>query len=624
MQYCYCSFGELKGALGSTMGSVADLDPQSAAEKAVSVIGHGYDLCKDIRFSSCKSERLIEIDLKQTRDVVFPGGVVVSGVPSSIKCDKGERTRFRSDVLTFTQMSNQFNQELSLLGKIPSGLFNAMFDMKNCWSMDASSTKALAFDGWFITLYNIELDKTHMTLSEKVINEVPSSWDPAALAGFIEKYGTHIVVGVKMGGKDVVHMKQLRSSDLQPAEVQKLLKQLADERFSEDAKLSYPGEVSGNLKDHHSTLLVAQRPFHAAGRPIVKSLTKNDDIVSISVRRGGIDTSQSYNQWLSTISQSPNVISMSFVPLPMLLNSIPGNGFLSHAMNLYLRYKPPIEELRQFLEYQLPRQWAPVYSDLPLGFGAGNRRNMSPSLKFSLTGPKLYVNTTKVDSKNRPVTGIRLYLEGKKSNQLGIHLLHLSELPGSLRISDDDKHEPIDTPVEKGYFEVVKCRMFSHVCTAPVQYNSSHIDESAAIVTKAWLEVKSMGMKNVLFLNLGFSAVASATSRRSEWDGTSTGTKKSGFFSALMSTRLSKELASPVMPAAKVDVNSAIYQGSPPVPTRAQKMLNLVDTNERVRGPEDFPGYWVVTGAKLCVNDGRISIKAKYSLLTIISNDLPT
>ncbi|KAI9071251.1 hypothetical protein K1719_046782 [Acacia pycnantha] len=74
------------------MGSVADLDPQSAAENAVSVIGHGYDLCKDIRFSSCKSERLIEIDLKQMRDVIFPGGVVVSGVPSSIKCDKGERT----------------------------------------------------------------------------------------------------------------------------------------------------------------------------------------------------------------------------------------------------------------------------------------------------------------------------------------------------------------------------------------------------------------------------------------------------------------------------------------------------------------------------------------------------
>lgn len=63
------------------------------------------------------------------------------------------------------------------------------------------------------------------------------------------------------------------------------------------------------------------------------------DIISISVRRGGIDACQPFNQWLSTISQSPNVISMSFVPITSLLNSVPGNGFLSHAVNLYLRCK---------------------------------------------------------------------------------------------------------------------------------------------------------------------------------------------------------------------------------------------------------------------------------------------
>lgn len=46
---------------------------------------------------------------------------------------------------------------------------------------------------------------------------------------FIETYGTHIIVGVKMGGKDVVYMKQPHSSPLQPIEVQKKLKDLADE-----------------------------------------------------------------------------------------------------------------------------------------------------------------------------------------------------------------------------------------------------------------------------------------------------------------------------------------------------------------------------------------------------------
>lgn len=37
-----------------------------------------------------------------------------------------------------------------------------------------------------------------------------------------------------MGGKDVIHIKQLQKSTLEPIEVQKLLKQLADEKFSED------------------------------------------------------------------------------------------------------------------------------------------------------------------------------------------------------------------------------------------------------------------------------------------------------------------------------------------------------------------------------------------------------
>lgn len=37
-----------------------------------------------------------------------------------------------------------------------------------------------------------------------------------------------------MGGKDVIHMKQMRKSNHEPDEVQKLLKQLGDKRFSTD------------------------------------------------------------------------------------------------------------------------------------------------------------------------------------------------------------------------------------------------------------------------------------------------------------------------------------------------------------------------------------------------------
>lgn len=56
-----------------------------------------------------------------------------------------------------------------------------------------------------------------------------------------------------MGGKDVIHVKQLENSNLQPTEVQKLLKEQADKRFSEDVNGSFllnPTEISGKLKVH--------------------------------------------------------------------------------------------------------------------------------------------------------------------------------------------------------------------------------------------------------------------------------------------------------------------------------------------------------------------------------------
>ncbi|KAI7753272.1 hypothetical protein M8C21_000194, partial [Ambrosia artemisiifolia] len=532
-------------------------DPQSAAEKAVSVIGYGYDLTCDIRLTGCKpgpsGSTLIELGGTLSKDLVVPGGVVVPNVSPVIKCDKGDRTRFHSDVLSFNQMSEQFNQELSLSGKIPSGFFNSMFGYKGCWQKDAPMTKNLAFDGWFITLYNIELAKTQITLSEKVKQEVPSSWDPTALAEFIDKYGTHIVVGVKMGGKDVIYLKQLQSSNLEPTEVQNLLKQLADEDFS---KHESEASVSGShksLKEKDEKSVAWNLPPIIANsmRPSVVSRSKKDDLLSIHVRRGD---------------------------------------------------KPPIEELEQFLEFQLPRQWAPAYGDLPLA--PRRKKTPSPSLQFTFLGPRLYVNTTKVDSENRPVTGVRLYLEGRKSDRLAIHLQHLSSIPKLLELTDDFSYKPSDEPIGKGYLEPVKWSIFSQVCTLPVEYNETRIDDSASIVTKAWFEVKGLGLKKVLFLRLGYSMVASAKIRRSEWDGPSMHSRKSGLMSTLMSTPFSMGLATPDPKPIKVELNSAVYPDGPPL--RTPKMSSFVDTREMVRGPEDPPGYWVVTGAKLCVEGGRI------------------
>jgi hypothetical protein len=43
--------------------------------------------------------------------------------------------------------------------------------------------------------------------------------------------------------------------------------------------------------------------------------------------------------------------------------------------------------------------------------------------------------------------------------------------------------------------------------------------------------------------------------------------------------------------------------------------LKIVDVSEMLKGAADPPGHWVVTGAKLGVERGRIVVRVKYSLL---------
>ncbi|KAK6128405.1 hypothetical protein DH2020_037841 [Rehmannia glutinosa] len=632
---------------------------RAAAEEAVQSIGQGYDLTLDLRLKYCKNQRitkegsrLITMDDDHVRDIAIPGGILVQDVPKSINCDKGERMRFSSDVLSFQQkkmrhflwdsadgdnhihfvawdevirpkevggfgigniclknkvllgkrwwrfqvegdalwcsMSEQFNQELSLSGKIPSGNFNAAFEFSGSWQKDAAFTKSLAFDGVFITLYSIALEKSQVTLRDHVKQAVPSSWDPAALARFIEKFGTHVIVGVKMGGKDVIYVKQQHSSPVQSIDVQKRLKDVADKRFSES---------SGQSGLH---------PEKAYGGEM--------EITFFWRRTGGSSMrTMPHNDWCQTVQLEPEVISMSFVPISSLLSGIDGSGFLGHAINLYLRYKPPIEELHQFLEFQLPRQWAPVFGDVPLG--PDRKQHGGASLQFSLMGPKLYVNTDEVDVGNKPVTGLRLYLEGKRSNCLAIHLQHLSSSPKTFQFHNETSGKNSNS-YERKYYEKVKWKSFSHVCTAPVES-----DDDLSIVTGAHFEVNESGMKNVLFMRLHFSRLIGATVvKKPEWDGSPALAQKSGIISSIISGHFSTGQKPPPKPS-DVNINSALYPEGPPMPAQTRKLLRFVDPMEMMRGPQDTPGYWVVSGARLVVDKGKISLRVKYSLLAVVSPD---
>lgn len=220
-----------------------------------------------------------------------------------------------------------------------------------------------------------------------------------------------------------------------------------------------------------------------------------------------------------------------------------------------------------------------------------------------------------MDVGNRPVTGLRLYLEGKRSNCLAIHLQHLSSLPKIFQLRNASGGNNSNS-YERRYYEKVQWKSFSHVCTAPVES-----DDDLSIVTGAQFEVKESGMKNVLFIRLHFSKVTGATVvKKPEWDGSPALAHKSGIISSIISSHFSTGQKPPPKPS-DVYVNSALYPEGPPMAAQTQKLLRFVDTMEMTRGPQDTPGYWVVSGARLVVDKGKISLRVKYSLLAVLFPD---
>lgn len=237
------------------------------------------------------------------------------------------------------------------------------------------------------------------------------------------------------------------------------------------------------------------------------------------------------------------------------------------------------------------------------------------ALQFRFLGPKLYVNTNQVDVGDTPVTGLRLYLEGKRNDCLAIHLQHLSSIPKSFKLIHEPNPNSSANPKDRRYLEKVQWKSFSHVYSAPVESDDEH-----SIVTGAEFEVGDSGVKRVLFLRLRFAKVVGATVvRQPEWDGSPVLTQKSGIVSTLISARFSTGQRPPPDPTV-VNMNSAL-PGGPPVSAHGKKLLRFVDTTELTRGPQDLPGYWVVSGARLVVEKSKISLRVKFSLLAVVTGD---
>ncbi|KAK1435319.1 hypothetical protein QVD17_01080 [Tagetes erecta] len=605
---------------------------KSIEVRAVESLGLGFDLASDFRLKYAKrchdGERLVELDESRKRDIVLPGcGTTVSGVSEDIRCDKGDRIRFKSDVLEFNKMSELLNQKSSIQGKVPSGYFNALFDLSGSWLKDAADAKYLAFDGYFISLYYLHLTASPLVLQESVKNSVPTCWNPMLLARFIQTYGTHIIVGMAVGGQDLICVKQKPSSTISSADLRGYLDDLGDNLFSDGGSPLIDWKTRDGKQKVPDVFTRMLQPHTKQFTNITETSSK-DGITVIECKRGGDVFSNSYSKWLQTVGTNPEAMLFKFVPITSLLNGVRGSGYLSHAINLYLRYKPALEDLQYFLEFQVPRQWAPLFCELPLRHQ--RKKTSCPRLQFNFLGPKIYVSTTQVSCDEKPVIGLRLFLEGKKSNRLAMHVQHLSSVPDTITHAlskstttrrpsqwrGSDEYEP-----RVQILEPVRWKRYSNVCSSMVKHDPNWLNQGPAggayIVTGAQLISKGNWPKTVLHLRLLFTHLPNCIIRKTEWASAPAVARKSSIFTNLSSTFsfTQRSVANEQKQQQPATLNSGVFPDSPPVPARYTKLRKFVDTDEVVRGPHDLPGHWLVIAGKLVMDGGKIGLHVKFALL---------
>ncbi|PRQ42720.1 putative membrane attack complex component/perforin (MACPF) domain-containing protein [Rosa chinensis] len=570
------------------------------AVNSVQALGRGFDVNFDTRLLYCKGvagSRVLEVDEEHTRDLCLYDDVVVPNVSKDIKRSQESSGRRSSGVCSFNEMVEYFNQKSNISGGYPVGSFNFAFSFSGSKHVDMAGTKTLSMDGLYVPLAKIHLLKSPLMLQQNVKQAVPTCWDPKSLASFIENFGTHVITSVTIGGKDVIYVKQHQSSPLSTMEIKNYIQDIGNQRFSNTE--SNTSSVQMNFKDKGSDSGLFNSQGIYPQPTTAPHLAGKEDVTVIFRRRGGDDLEQNHTQWARTVRSSPDVIEMTFFPITALLEGVIGREHLTRAICLYLEYKPPIEELRYFLEFQISRIWAPVYDRNPTH---QRKEPVCPSLQFSIMGQKLYVSQEQITVGRKPVTGLRLCLEGSKQNRLCIHLQHLASLPKIL-LPYWDSHVAIGAPKWQGpeeqdsrWFEPVKWKNFSHVSTTPIENPETFIGDLSGvyIVTGAQLGVWDFGSKNVLYMKLLYSRLPGCTIRRSLWDHSPNEKSKKGT-------------------SASLNVNASDSSSGSHV--AGNKLMKFLDMSEMSKGPQDHPGHWLVTGGKLGVEKGKIVLRVKYSLL---------
>ncbi|KAF5962087.1 hypothetical protein HYC85_003296 [Camellia sinensis] len=323
------------------------------------------------------------------------------GKARSRDSETSERARYATSS-SAQLMSELLNQKSSVQGKVPSGYLNAIFDLTGAWLTDASDAKYLAFDG------------------------------------------------MAVGGQDLLCVKQKPSSTIPPAELKGYLEDLGDCLFSDGTSPSLLEKKTRDGKQKVPEVFKRMLQSHTMQFTSITETSGKEGLTIIWSKRGGDVFSQSHSKWLQTVTANPEAILFKFVPITSLLIGVPGSGYLSHAINLYLRCKYFPSNIISLLQRICSTSWSSKFlgnghlCSVSFLLGIKEERRLALDCNSNLWGPKfisapprfylvsflghllthththILVLWMQVSTSQKPVIGLRLYLEGKKSNHLAI------------------------------------------------------------------------------------------------------------------------------------------------------------------------------------------------------------
>eukprot|EP00899_Mesostigma_viride_P028520 jgi/Mesvir1/8853/Mv02749-RA.1 len=341
----------------------------------VHAVGAGFDVSKPFDPIRAKSSgpkgKLLVMSDRRERVALYNSNNLVEVPSDTLLIDGNEqgvrRTTQRSSLVSFEQMVQQTARNASVGYMLPNGNFDSLFRFSH--SLRESYSEYSSFEVFLneVNLYTLQLkaEDCDLLLAPEVERALPACWDPAALAEFIKKYGTHVVKGVTVGSSNGFTVRQKKTAEQAKTESQFQISTLLPGKFG-IGTTGRDKSREGESKEERMEVFQEQRGGDGAtgGSPGTTAPGMGEGLANLKATLE-LEFGQK-DGWLESTKKYPAAIHMRFVPIADLVKDKTKRLMLHRAVNIYIGMKSEIRTLAADLARFADISGAETYRDREL------------------------------------------------------------------------------------------------------------------------------------------------------------------------------------------------------------------------------------------------------------------